>query len=86
MLLYGGKDRKFAADSKRIYKQLAKYHDDADAPVGESLPSIVQFGPDRELQGSELLKQAGRKGEDLMIRFLKQHSVEPDYEWSQRRS
>ncbi len=86
LMLYGGKERKFASDAKRIYKQVEKYHPDAATPEQGKLPSLLQFGRETELQGTELLKQEGKRAEDLMIRFLVQYSVEPEYERSKRRS
>ncbi|MEM8864386.1 MAG: alpha/beta fold hydrolase [Planctomycetota bacterium] len=86
MLLYGGKDTRVSRDNKRIYKQLARYHDDLKASPGGELPSLVEFGPETELQGTAWLKQAGTKAEDLMIRFLTQYSVKPDFEYLERRN
>ena len=88
-LLYGGKDRRVAADAKRIYGQLERYHprpEEGQPNDDSSVPTLAQFGPDTELQGSEWLKQVGSKGEDLIIRFLDAHAVQPDFEHLERRT
>lgn len=86
MIFYGGGDRRVSGDARRIYKQLERYHPDVESPEAGKLPTLVEYGPDTELQGSEWLKQAGRKAEDSMIRFITQHAVEPKFDYSERRS
>lgn len=85
MLLYGGKDRKYAKDAVRIYNQLERYHADAAETLSADLPSLVRFGPATELQGADWLKQAGAKAEKVILDFLTQHAAEPDYEYVKRR-
>jgi len=88
-LLYGGKDRRVTADVNRIHKQLERYHpkpdEDAQPSEENAVPTLAQYGPDTELQGSEWLKQIGAQGEDLIIRFLDAHAVQPDFDHLERR-
>ena len=61
LLLYGGEERRYASDAKRIFKQLERYHESPDKAAQGELPTLLEFGPETELQGSEWLKQAGKK-------------------------
>lgn len=86
MILYGGGNRRVARDAERFYDQLERHHKDLQPPTKSSLPMIFKSGPDTELQGTEWLKMAGPKAEDLIIRFLTQYAAEKEYEWSKRRA
>lgn len=85
LILYGSKDRRVTSDAKRIYKQLERYHKDEITPSGGKLPPLAEFGPETDLQGSDWLKQSGKKGEDLILRFLTRYAVEPEFEYLKRR-
>lgn len=85
MILYGGGNRRVARDAERLYDQLAKYHKGMEPLSTTHVPMIFKSGPDTELQGSEWLKMAGSKAEDLIIRFLSEYAAEPDHSWSKRR-
>ncbi|MEN1678920.1 MAG: alpha/beta hydrolase [Planctomycetota bacterium] len=90
LMLYGGGDRKVAADATRIFRQLERGHRGAlmvpeKTKPPETLPTLTAFGPDTELQGQNWLQKAGSAGEDLIIRFLTQHAAEPDFDYVKRR-
>ncbi len=84
MMMYGKRDRSITADVKRIYSQLDNYHPEPDAG-SEATRDLVVLPADNTLQGTQLLKEAGPAAEKRITDFLKEHVVESDHEWLQRR-
>jgi pimeloyl-ACP methyl ester carboxylesterase len=85
MLVYGVEDRRVAADANRIYKQLEKFHPDADDAAGRSSGSLqVIAWPDSNLQGSILLQQAGAPLEQQIVNFLVQQVARTQLPWTSR--
>lgn len=79
LLMYGAKNRRVASDAKRIVGQLQRYHESPDSVEDGKLASLINLGNDTELQGTDWLKRGGKKAEDFMIRFLTQHTADPDF-------
>lgn len=84
LLLYGEGDRRVSRDVERIYSQLERDRDEPRTAPGV-LRDLMKANIDSELQGGNLLRQAGAKGEQLIIDYLVKFSVEPDYPWRRRR-
>jgi pimeloyl-ACP methyl ester carboxylesterase len=87
LLIFGGEERRARADAERVFKSLEKYHPAERSAQPDDLPSLMKIGDNvkSKLQGTELLRQAGDKGSDTIIRFLQKHvSERTDFEWSRR--
>ncbi len=84
LILYGNEDRKFASDASRIYDQLARGRAISTSDSKELTDLMKIDTAETKLQGSQLMKQGGPKFEDLIIRFISKHSIEPDYPWIER--
>ncbi len=84
MMMFGKRDRGIAADVKRIYGQLDNYHPEP-AAGSEATRDLVVLPADNALQGTKLLKEAGAAAEKRITDFLREHVVEKEHEWLQRR-
>lgn len=87
LLIFGGEERRARADAERVFKSLEKFHPTDRSAKPDDLPSLMKIGENvkSKLQGTELLRQAGDKGSDTIIRFLNKHvSNQTDFEWSRR--
>ncbi|WP_425397610.1 alpha/beta hydrolase [Aeoliella sp.] len=84
LIMYGGEDRKSAADARRIEKQLERYHPVPDDLEEGEPNSLALMGPATKLQGTQLLTQGGDKAELAIIKFLNSHVAQRDFEWMKR--
>ncbi len=88
LLTYGGEDKSTKSNAKRIVTQLEKGRPTPpEAAEGEPapVPTIVDRPGESTLQGTAWLKQAGDRGEQLILRFLEEWLVKPEHPWTQRR-
>jgi pimeloyl-ACP methyl ester carboxylesterase len=87
LIIFGGEDRRARADAERVYQSLDKFHPADRSAQPEDVPMLMKVGENvkSKLQGTLLLQQAGDKGSDMIIRFLKKHVADQtDFEWSRR--
>jgi pimeloyl-ACP methyl ester carboxylesterase len=85
MLVYGAQDARVAADVKRIYKQLERFHPEPDDAAVRRLSSLqVIAWPESNLQGSTLLTQVGQPLEQQIVNFLVEHVAQAQHPWTSR--
>lgn len=86
MLLYGAEDRRVSKDADRIFRAFEQARPKASPADGAAMASLLKVGAETELQGANWLKQAGPRGEGLILRFLTQHAATREgCEWTARR-
>lgn len=84
LIMYGGEERKYVSDAKRIEKQLERYHE-VPEDLEEGVPnSLALLGPNTRLQGTKLLTQGGQGAELAIIKFLNTYVSEEDFDWLKR--
>ena len=87
MLVYGSEAPKAAADVRRIYKQLERFHPEPGAAAGRQRSSTLQeLALKSKLQGSTLLRQGGEPMEESIVSFLIEHVAKKQNPWSNRRA
>ncbi|QDU88123.1 Alpha/beta hydrolase family protein [Pirellulimonas nuda] len=84
MILYGNEDRKAASDAQRVYDQLARSRPAVSPDSKEPSDLMKVDTAETRLQGTQFMKQGGAQVEDLVIRFISKHTVEPNYPWTDR--
>ncbi|QDT69630.1 Alpha/beta hydrolase family protein [Planctomycetes bacterium MalM25] len=88
LVTYGDQLKSAANDAERIVRQLEKARPPVpEAVEGQPAPerTVISAPGKSRLQGTRWLKQAGRNGEAMIVRFLNERLAEPEYEWTQRR-
>lgn len=88
LVTYGDQLKSAAKDAGRIVRQLEKGRPPVpEAVEGRPAPdrTVISAPGKSRLQGTRWLKQAGRNGEAMIVRFLNDRLAEPEYEWTQRR-
>ncbi len=84
MLVYGEQSSDQAADAKRIYRQLERFHPE---PTSQQRPprGLVQVPLDSALEGSGLMSQVGDSIEASIVDFLTVHVADREWTWTKRR-
>jgi pimeloyl-ACP methyl ester carboxylesterase len=85
MLIYGQEDPKFAADIRRIEKQLAPFHPETDERGAPRSKSLVVLELPSALQGDSLLTQLATQVDSRIIAFLLENVAQNDLPWTSRR-
>lgn len=88
LITYGEQLKSVAGDAERIVRQLEKGRPPVPEPIeGQPAPerTVISVPGKSRLQGTQWLKQLGRDGEAMIVRFLNERIAEPDYAWTQRR-
>lgn len=84
LILYGEHERQAKADAARIEKQLERNHPKPSNPKPDETHSLMVLGGPTGLQGTKLLKEAGKPAEDRIIHFLTDQVVAEEYPWVER--
>lgn len=84
MIVYGEQDTESAADARRLYRQLERYHPETTRG-GTAQRDLLLVGLPSGLEGSQLLSQSGAALEGQIIGFLAAHAGNQDHPWLQRR-
>jgi pimeloyl-ACP methyl ester carboxylesterase len=85
LLVFGKENATQAADARRIYRQLEKFH--PEPASGQGPPRrLVEMPISSALEGSALLSQAGGTVDDQIISFLTTHVADQELPWSKRRN
>ena len=85
LILYGEENKDSRTSAERITKQLEKARGDQPPPTEDFLPTVLMVGGKSSLAGTDWLKQAGSKAEELIVRYVRQHTAEPNHPWVKRR-
>jgi hypothetical protein len=85
MIIYGEEDSEAAADARRLYRQLERYHPQTAKPLSGQ-QSLVLMGLPSALEGSQLLRESAAQIEGPIISFLAAHAGNQDFPWLQRRN
>ncbi len=85
MLIYGEQDPDQAADARRIYRQLERYHPEPE--TAQAPPrSLADVPMKTALEGSALVSQIGQPIEASIVDFLTIQVADQDLPWSKRRN
>lgn len=85
MLIFGEQDPDQAADARRIFRQLEKFH---PVPEATQAPprSLAEVPLRSALEGSGLMSQLGPTIEENIVNFLTIQVASQDLPWSKRRN
>ena len=85
MLIFGEQDPDQAADARRIYRQLERFH---PAPNSAQAPprSLGEVPLKSALEGSGLMSQMGETIDENIVNFLTIQVASQDLPWSKRRN